>query len=364
MLEKQSLPRYKPCGGGLSLKFLENQFPFSFEPVIDRRVNEISYSFWGMNVSQPCKSGVMGMVMRDRFDAHILAHARCDLRQGSSVRAVHETDEYVEVETADGKSERARFLIGADGANSVAASTLGLRQRRKSLPAIEVEVPVPERVMQRYPGPVFIFEGPRYGYTWIFPKANCLSVGIAGFNPKRGELQSTFARVMKAEGIPLDGAVQHGHTIPLYDARLPVATRRILLAGDAAGMADPFSGEGIRPAIKSGRLAAESILSSGAETYSALIRKEIGWRNRDSQLLVRIFYPLRELCMLVGGPNPFTTAAILDLLSDRGSSLRVFFNALLTLPYFVPMEVLAEAVGKISGRERAARFRSAVFPGY
>src|SRR3990170_2801021 len=72
VLEKESLPRYKPCGGGISAQLLE-QFPFSFEPVIESRVNAISYALGKHTVTIPLPAESMRMVMRDGFDAYILA---------------------------------------------------------------------------------------------------------------------------------------------------------------------------------------------------------------------------------------------------------------------------------------------------
>ena len=91
VLERERLPRYKTCGGGLSTSFLERQFPFSFEPVLQSRVKALSYAFDGRLVTIPVEPGVVCMVMRDQFDAHLLAHARAEVRQGVAVRNVIET---------------------------------------------------------------------------------------------------------------------------------------------------------------------------------------------------------------------------------------------------------------------------------
>ena len=251
LLEKARLPRYKTCGGGLSLAFLAQQFPFSFEPAVASEVQAFSYAFAGDTVTIPVEPGVIGMVMRDQFDAHLLAHTHAELHQGVAVRQVTESAQAVTVETETGERYTARYLIGADGANSVVAHALGLRKQRNLAAAIEVEAHVSPPVLQRFAGrPVFIFGKIRLGYLWIFPKADHLSVGIAALHPRRGELQATLRRVMHAYDIDLDGLPLHGHPIPLYSGRERIATRRTLLAGDAAGLADPLSGEGIRYAVQ------------------------------------------------------------------------------------------------------------------
>jgi geranylgeranyl reductase family protein len=362
ILEKQYLPRYKPCGGGLSLQFLQKTFPFSFDPVIDLHVRQMQYRFLNMDVAIPIPKGEMAMVMRDRFDQYILSQANCDLREGTSIRGLQQDPDTVTVETTAGEKITARHLIGADGANSVVAHSLGLR-RKTLIPALEFEAQVPDAVYKRFAdGPVFIFEGPRYGYQWIFPKANCLSVGIAGYNPKHGELQATFSRTMREMGIPLGNAVQHGHSIPVYSPRKSVMAGRVLLAGDAAGSADPFSGEGIRPAIQSGRIAAEAILSGHPEQYPATFRNELGNRNLKSILIGRIFYGLSDFCLLLGAPNPITTEAILDSLSGHGSALYILAKSALSLPYFISAELLSEMGRFLGGPDREKRLRAVFFP--
>ena len=148
----------------------------------------------------------MCMVMRDRFDAHLLAHTRAEVRQGIAVRNVFEAEDQVVVETRTGETFEARYLVAADGASSVVARSLGLRRGKSLAAAIEAEVTVPDPVMHQFAGtPTFIFGETRLGYLWIFPKATHLSVGIAALHPKQGELQATLQRVMARYSIPLQG---------------------------------------------------------------------------------------------------------------------------------------------------------------
>ncbi len=95
VLEKEILPRYKACGGGLSAHMLEKMFPFSFEPVIETRVKAIAYAFGGCTITIPAPDHAVRTVMRDKFDAHILAQARVEVRQGVAVRRVTEAADRV-----------------------------------------------------------------------------------------------------------------------------------------------------------------------------------------------------------------------------------------------------------------------------
>ncbi|HLE52904.1 MAG TPA: geranylgeranyl reductase family protein [Anaerolineales bacterium] len=362
VLEKESLPRYKPCGGGLSSRLLE-QFPFSFEPVIESRVKEISYALGKHTVTIRLPANTMRMVMRDGFDTFILAHANVEVRQGVAVKKVHELEDRVIVETGHGDRFEGRYLIASDGANSIVARSLGLRQDRLLAAAIEVEVPVPPDTFARLADtPTFIFGEIRLGYLWIFPKSKHLSVGIGALHPKPGELQATLRRVMARYGIPLDDAPLHGHPLPIYTRREPIASRRTLLVGDAAGLVDPFSGEGIRFAVKSGRLAAETILAGHPERYPGLIHRQIGLNHTLAVGLGLLFYHLPGLCYVLGVRNPFATYAFVDLLSDQAGYAEVILRLFGSLPVFLLTESVAALAGLLGGPEHQDRIRKAVYP--
>src|SRR3990172_11660602 len=115
VLEKETLPRYKPCGGGLSARMLKETFPFSFEPVIETQVKAVAYIFGGRAHVIPVPGGEVQTVMRDQFDAHILAHARAEVWQGLPLRHTTELNDRVVVETSNGQVVEGRYLLGAEG---------------------------------------------------------------------------------------------------------------------------------------------------------------------------------------------------------------------------------------------------------
>ncbi len=317
LLEKESLPRYKTCGGAVSLRLLE-QFPFSFEPVIQSRVHAISYAFKEKMVTIPLKDSELCMVMRDEFDAHLLKHARAEIRTGTAVHRVEEANRTVTVETADGQRFEADTLIAADGANSIVARSLNLRRGKTLAGAIEIEATVPEKILTRFAArPMLIFGELRLGYLWVFPKLDHVSVGIGGLNPKPGELQSVLERVMNRLEISIHGQPRTGHPLPIYSRREPISTARTLLVGDAAGLVDPFTGEGIRFAIKSGRLAAGAILAGHPEGYAASVNQRIGRNHRLGTLLTEIFYSMPGLSFKLSLRNPSVSELLAKMIDDR-----------------------------------------------
>jgi geranylgeranyl reductase family protein len=332
VLEKEFLPRYKPCGGAVSARVLE-QFPFSFEPVIQSRVSAISYALGEEVVTIPVVGSSLRMVMREQFNAYLIAHAQAEVRQGAGVRSVEEGTETVQVETATGERFEADYLVAADGANSLIARALGLRRKKIMAGAIEIEAKVPDETLLRFAeNPIFIFGEIGTGYIWIFPKPDHLSIGIGGLKLRPGELQSALERVMQRFGIPVQMQESHGHPVPIYGEGGPLGTRRCLLVGDAAGLVDPFTGEGIRFAIKSGRLAAQAILSGHPESYTRWINRSIGSNLRMGNVMRKVFYGSKNTWFELALRNPAVSWALVDMFADRIGYGRLLLTIATTFP--------------------------------
>ncbi|MBC7325957.1 MAG: hypothetical protein H5T99_11700, partial [Moorella sp. (in: Bacteria)] len=159
------------------------------------------------------------------------------------------------------------------------------------------------------------------GYGWIFPKGDHLSVGIGSFTREVKGLKRYFADFCRGLKLQVPaGICYRGAVIPAASGRAGTFhTARALLAGDAAGLVDPFSGEGIYYALRSGRLAAEAIAAvlngrGGLADYSARINRDIVATMGFAWRIARVVYALTPVVHSLVAANPEVARRLVDVL--------------------------------------------------
>lgn len=265
--------RVKPCGGAVPPQLLKDfDVP---ESLLVARINEARMvSPKGKTVDIPVGQGFVGMVDREVFDEWLrdrAAKAGATRVTGAFVRRDRDADGVARVVFTDGrsrqgseKSVRARAIIGADGALSqVARQCVPRSNEGKFVFAYHEIIKSPEhnselfahdRCDVYYQGPL----SPDF-YAWIFPHGKTTSVGTGslqkGFGLKESVTQLRAATGLdKLETIRKEGAPIPLHPLPRWDDG-----REVVLAGDAAGVVAPASGEGIFYAMTGGRYAADAV---------------------------------------------------------------------------------------------------------
>jgi geranylgeranyl reductase family protein len=289
LLEKQRLPRDKTCGGGLTLKVVDI-VPFDLGPVIERTISNIQLS-WRMRRQAVLRGDkpLIHFVRRHRFDAYLveqaLATGNVQLFDGVRATAIDEKSDVAVVSTAAHGDFAGRFVLGADGANGVIGRSIGLLRDRLLLAGVESEVAVDAATMDIWKDRAGIDVGSiAGGYGWVFPKGEHLNIGVGCFAPMTGAQHHVthYERQHFLYWLPRARLVgRRGATLPLRLPGAPIQTRRVMLIGDAAGLVEAFTGEGIYWALRSGRLAGRAIVAAAnaaAETvpdYQTAIDREL-----------------------------------------------------------------------------------------
>lgn len=262
------------------------------------------------------------LVMRDRFDHFLLGRAveaGAHLLDGLPVTAVEEQDDRVVAHTAQGRFA-ARWVVGADGVNSRIARAIGLSPCQEVGLALEAEVTVPPSALTAQGDyATFDFGALPHGYGWIFPKREHLSVGV--FHARPGQIAglkgALYAFIHSQPVLQAHRQIRlHGHRIPLGGANGALHTGRVVLAGDAAGLADPWLGEGVYYAIVSARLAAQAIAAaldsgpSALSAYTARIHTMIVRQLRQARHFAAIVYRAPYLGSLLLSKSPLMQRAV------------------------------------------------------
>jgi geranylgeranyl reductase family protein len=360
LVERDPLPRQKPCGGGISTRVL-SRFPWLPESLHRIPTHSVSSLYLegpsGEVFRMQSPEPAVLLIRRIEFDyllASLAVEAGARLLAPAAIAQARQDADGVTLRTRDGQELRARMVIAADGVNSVIARRLGMNPgwpaAKLALDMME-ETPVAAlRAAEPDTLSVFYGYGGAHGYAYIFPKCEHVNVGIGYVLPyfkervdlTPYELQRRFVGDLRARGL-MDGESQRRHftpfLIPIGGPLETTADGRVLLAGDAGGFVNGFSAEGIYYAMVTGELAADAILSSRREStpgrrslgeggspavarraYVRAWRREIGAELRDSVLIQRyLFHSPARMDRVVSGARtrPAFSRILVDFASGR-----------------------------------------------
>jgi len=311
--EKQRHPRYKVCGGGLSAR-IEKILPADFLSVVEETVHRVQFIYGDKESFQiDSPEPIAYMVMRQHFDRWLVDKARqagTTIREGETVVAIRTLDQGVEVVTKQ-ERYRSRLVIGADGVMSVVAQHCFPERRLRTIPALESEVHGDgAHAFQETPTALISLQAAKKGYGWIFPKQQGLSLGVGEFvkgptRPKQS-FRDFIAHEPALAGLNIPSPL--GYPLPIAQAQAYRSEQawsgrlvhgRALLVGDAGHLVDPLLGEGIYYAVRSGQLAAQSMIQTlrhpalhQLSAYEMLVASEFGPEFRVAGRLGSMIYGL------------------------------------------------------------------------
>ena len=275
LVDKARFPRDKPCGGGLTMRAVR-QLPFSVEPVVEDRITRARCRLrYGPVIERESKHVLCLMTQRRRLDEFLVkqaVEAGADFRDGVRVSIESGTEIHV-----DGEPVEVGALVGADGANGITARTLGLAGGIVNGVALEGNLPY-ERLPENGWRGTLVLELATVpgGYGWIFPKGDHVNVGVGGWGEEGPRLRQHLRVLCEHYGIELRELTGlRGHRLPMRRPETVLARGRALLVGDAAGVLDPVSGDGIYEAFVTSRLAAEHVLQDRIEAYHQAVHQEL-----------------------------------------------------------------------------------------
>jgi geranylgeranyl reductase family protein len=267
VLEKNFLPRYKTCGGGV-VNRIKSLLPINFDEIAEINCNnsEIYDHNNKLKFTTQRDGPIIIMTMREKFDYHILSlalKAGAKIKEGTEVVDIKNNNKVVEVK-ANNTTFYGRFVILSSGATGININKLGLETHNIKMPALEYEVFVNSSDYERFSKSArFDFDIVPHGYGWVFPKKDHLSIGVINIKSEQKDLNNLIKDYFNLLGIKnVIKSERHGYFVPLNFKGSEFAKYRIILTGDAAGLADPVTGEGISHAIESGRIAAEALIES------------------------------------------------------------------------------------------------------
>lgn len=271
LLDRARFPRDKPCGGGVTAR-AARELPFAIDPVVEHVVTtaELRLRF-GKTAERGSGGPLCYMTQRrhlDQFLAETAAGAGAEFRDGAKVTAV-ETNGSGATVVADGERLAARAVLGADGVNGVTARFLRLGGNKTVGVALEGNLPYRRVDAARYDGR-FVLELDTVpgGYGWVFPKRDHANFGVGGWESEAPRLRQHLEVLCEQHGVRArDLEDVRGYRLPCRAADSCLARGTGLVLGDAAGLVDPLTGDGMFEAFLSARFASEAVgrLLAGSE---------------------------------------------------------------------------------------------------
>jgi menaquinone-9 beta-reductase len=296
ILDKHTFPRNKLCGGLLTIKtqrIFNDIFNMSWDSVIEYVSDGVRFYHSNKLLNEVISYKKLFFTNRLLFDNLIVERAieaGTETYFGISIVDFDESNKIVTLK--DGRKIVSDFIIGADGVNSIVSKHLFKKSVDLNRIGLGLEIELERnKICADRIYPEIYFGVLKWGYGWVFPKKDTLTVGIGGLLKYNPQMTQTFFRFLDTlfKG-DFDKSAVKGHYIPFGCFKNIPGKNNILLCGDAAGLVDPITGEGIAYALQSGKYAGQAIIEATTQNNSnnaleiylknyRIITKEFGQAN-------------------------------------------------------------------------------------
>ena len=269
IIDKATFPRDKLCGGlftGRSQKAMRAIFGREVDGELFLTSDHMRFLSNGRVLADIKNAPPVHLTMRRDFDAMLHTEALAAGAQPYLGQPITEMSEDA-ITLRDGTTLTFKALIGADGVSSFVARTLFGRPFNPDTIGfgLEIETPLPAN---RDTAVEVDFDAAHWGYGWAFPKRETVTVGVGGINSRNDNMKGNMAKYVALT--ESDESLKYkGQYLPFGDYRKEPGRGHILLAGDAAGLVDPITGEGIALAMESGASAAQAVARALADNTPA-----------------------------------------------------------------------------------------------
>lgn len=299
LLDRAGVPRYKCCGGGL-IGVSTAHAGIDLAPLVRDSVTRMTFTKDGRQRYTRRSRGarpIFRLVMRADFDAALVSRAvaaGASLRTGVAVRALAESPGGVEVSLASGESVLAGAVVGADGTGGRTGAYVGVDLAQVDV-GLEGEFRTPPARAAHWRGRAHIDWGPVPGsYGWVFPKGPQLTVGVIGPREQGEAMRAYYAAFVARLGLG-EPETFSGHLTRCRTPTSPLRRGSVLVAGDAAGLLEPWTREGISYALRSGRAAGLAAAAGDPAAYERYVAAELEPEMAAGRAFLRAFESNRQV---------------------------------------------------------------------
>ena len=299
LVEKDEIPKEKPCGGMLTPRVFE-RFEYLRSKMKELEVS----SSYGVCVYPPSLTTKIQyvaakpqmMILRKKFD-HALVRMAMDsgaMLINNRVKGLVIKPDIVRMLLDGNTIIESSIVVGADGVNSVIAKEtdlLPILDSEKIALAVVSELEIGESAIDECFGDqktihLFLGYNKLFGYAWVFPKMRHVNIGLGGLLSKTRDIKGSFTKFIQV--LRKNGLIPKRLQIESYSAALipiggPIEKTyrdRVVLCGDAAGFVNPLTGEGVYYAMTSGEIASKVIteaIESGKLSSKKLSEYQTAW---------------------------------------------------------------------------------------